>query len=191
VGKLILVLGGVRSGKSSFAQRLAYEIGEDDVLFVATSKAGDEEMQRRIDQHRRERPASWHTLEVQQNVGQAIRARQDCLGHNRPKAILIDCLTVLVSNRLLAFDEAFAPGTEAAVISEVEGLAACAQATLATMIVVSNEVGMGIVPPYPLGRAYRDLLGQANQILARHADEVHLLVAGIPWALKGHPRQQQ
>jgi adenosylcobinamide kinase/adenosylcobinamide-phosphate guanylyltransferase len=96
-------------------------------------------------------------------------------------------MTVLASNRLLAFEDAFAPKVEAAVMGEVNDLIDCVKQVAGTVIVVSNEVGMGLVPPYPLGRAYRDLLGKANQALAAAADRVYLLVAGLPMTLKGGP----
>jgi adenosylcobinamide kinase/adenosylcobinamide-phosphate guanylyltransferase len=178
MGQLILVLGGARSGKSAFAQRLARESSGNQVLFVATASAGDEEMQQRIEKHRRERPEGWRTLEVQRNVGQAI------LEHlGEATVVLVDCLAVLVSN-LLDVEDPFAPEVEMKVEAEVAELAACATQLAGHLIVVSNEVGMGLVPAYPLGRAYRDLLGQANQTLAQKADEVYFLVAGIPLTLK-------
>ncbi len=180
MGRLILVLGGARSGKSTFAQRRARELGGEQVLFVATAGAGDEEMRQRIEKHRRERPKGWQTLEVSQDVGRAIAAHGGAA-----KAILVDCLTLLVANRLGGVEDPFAPEVEASVAAEVQELAACADRLAGALIVVSNEVGMGLVPPYPLGRAYRDLLGQANQALAQKADEVYLLVAGIPLAIKG------
>ncbi len=186
MGRLILVLGGARSGKSTFAQRRAGELGGEQVLFVATAGAGDEEMRQRIEKHRRERPAGWQTLEAPQDVGRAIAAHG-----GMAKVVLVDCLTLLVANRLVSAEDRedredpFAPEVEAAVTAEVQELAACASRMSSDLIVVSNEVGMGLVPPYPMGRAYRDLLGQANQALAQKADEVYLLVAGIPLAIKG------
>ncbi len=192
MGRLILVLGGARSGKSIFAQRRAGELGGEQVLFVATASAGDEEMRQRIEKHRRERPAGWQTLEAPQDVGHAIAAHGGAA-----KVVLVDCLTLLVANQLVLVnvgdnagdqegrEDPFAPEVEAAVTAEVQELAACASRMSGDLIVVSNEVGMGLVPPYPMGRAYRDLLGQANQALAQKADEVYLLVAGIPLAIKG------
>jgi adenosylcobinamide kinase/adenosylcobinamide-phosphate guanylyltransferase len=183
MGRLILVLGGARSGKSTFAQRRARELGGEQVLFVATAGAGDEEMRQRIEKHRRERPAGWQTLEAPQDVGRAIAAYG-----GTTKVVLVDCLTLLVANRLGGAEEdqdPFAPEIEAGVAAEVQELAACAERLAGDLIVVSNEVGMGLVPPYPLGRAYRDLLGQANRVLAQKADEVYLLVAGIPLVIKG------
>jgi adenosylcobinamide kinase/adenosylcobinamide-phosphate guanylyltransferase len=179
MGRLILILGGARSGKSTFAQNLATELGGERVLYVATAEAKDDEMRQRIAQHRRERPAGWHTLEALRNVGRAIGEHPA-----QVDAILVDCLTLLISNRLLEFEEAFAPQVEAAVMAEVEELIACARSASGAVILVSNEVGMGLVPPYPLGRAYRDLLGKANQVLAREAGQVHLLVAGLPLTIK-------
>jgi adenosylcobinamide kinase/adenosylcobinamide-phosphate guanylyltransferase len=182
MGELILVLGGARSGKSTFAQQLALEIGGESVVYLATAEAGDDEMRQRIAQHQLDRPPGWRTVEAQQQVGKAIL--ESDAGQ---RAILVDCITLLVSNRLTAFEDPFAPQVEAAVIGEVEDLVACAAQVTGALIAVSNEVGMGLVPPYPLGRAYRDLLGKANQALAAAADKVYFLVAGLPMTLKGPP----
>ena len=180
MGQLILVLGGARSGKSCFAQQLARKLGGEQVLFVATAGAGDEEMQRRIEEHRQGRPAGWRTLEAQRDVGQSI------LEHvGEAKVVLVDCLTLLISNLLVDIQDPFALEVEAKVMIEAQALAVCAEQLTGDLIVISNEVGQGLVPPYPLGRAYRDLLGQVNQMLAHKADEVYLLVAGIPLAIKG------
>lgn len=191
MGKLTLVLGGARSGKSSYAEQLVRESGGDQVLYVATARAGDDEMRERVRKHQQSRPAAWRTLEAPENIGSAVMASA-----GDAKAILIDCLTVLVANYLLAvagpeddpFGEPsadpFQVAIEERVKAEVESIAACARQLTADVVVVSNEVGMGVVPPYDLGRAYRDLLGRANQIMARHADEVYLLVAGIPMRIK-------
>lgn len=179
MGRLILVLGGARSGKSTFAEQKAQELGGERVLYVATAHAGDEEMQRRIEKHRRERPAGWQTLEVQRNVGPAVLEYA-----GEAEVVLLDCLTVLVSNLLIGVDDTIAPEAEEKVAAEVNGLIDCAERLSGHLIVVSNEVGMGLVPAYPLGRTYRDLLGWANQALAQQADEVYLLVAGLPLTLK-------
>ncbi|MFZ6031420.1 MAG: cobamide remodeling phosphodiesterase CbiR [Chloroflexota bacterium] len=177
--RLTLLLGGARSGKSTHAQDLAHSLG-NDVLYVATATAGDEEMAQRIANHRAERPAHWRTLEAPANTGAAIQAVDP-----PPEVILLDCLTLLVSNVLLALPED-AGETEAAqaVDQALDALLAAFRASKARWIVVSNEVGMGLVPPYPLGRLYRDVLGRANQRLARSAGEVLLLVAGLPVNLK-------
>ena len=176
---LTLVLGGARSGKSAYAQSLARERGGDDVLFVATAQALDDEMRARIEAHRRDRPAAWRTLEAPRRAGEAIAQAE-------PRAImLVDCLTLLVSNAVLALPEsAGAQEAEKAALAEVEGLLAAYERGTASWIVISNEVGLGLVPPYPVGRAYRDALGRANQRLAAEADEVLLMVAGIPMQVK-------
>ena len=180
MGRLLLVLGGARSGKSAYAQRLAQELGGDHVLFVATAEAGDEDMAQRIARHQQERPASWRTLETPRQVGRAIALHRDDTA-----VVVIDCLTLLVSNTLLhcgaSPDHVVA---EAAVQEEVAALLQTCQARAAACIVVSNEVGLGLVPDNPLGRLYRDLLGKANQALAAHAEAVYFMVAGLPVDVK-------
>ena len=180
---LTLILGGARSGKSHYAQHLAETISSGAVLFVATAEAHDSEMERRIADHKRARPPHWHTLEAPRGVGRAIL--EIAQTRERFGAILIDCLTVLTSNLLMDADDVFSDEIEQAVMEEVHEVIACAEQLPVPVIVVSNQVGCGLVPPYPLGRVYRDLLGRANQILARTADRVVLLVAGIPRTMKG------
>jgi adenosylcobinamide kinase/adenosylcobinamide-phosphate guanylyltransferase len=178
--KLILVLGGARSGKSSYAQDLALKVGGPDVLYLATAQAFDGEMQARIAAHQAERPAGWCTLEAPSLIGAPIA--EAAAGK---RVVLMDCMTLLASNALLsAGEDAPASVAEAAVAAEAAALLAACRAGEATWIVVSNEVGMGLVPPYPLGRVYRDALGRANQTLAAAADRVYLLVAGIPMTVK-------
>jgi adenosylcobinamide kinase/adenosylcobinamide-phosphate guanylyltransferase len=177
--RLTLILGGARSGKSAFAQRLATERGRT-VLYVATAEAGDEEMAGRIAVHRAQRPALWQTLEATRGVGIAIRAEP-----RRADVILVDCLTLLASNVISPLPEPVtAEVVETALNAEVEALLAAYAEGDAEWIVVSNEVGLGLVPPYPLGRVYRDALGRANQQLAAMADEVIFMMAGLPLRLK-------
>ena len=176
--ELILILGGARSGKSSYAERLARERG-GEVLFVATATAGDEEMAARIAAHRAARPASWRTLEAPTDVAARVA------GANDPApTIVLDCLTLLVSNLLLAHEAAGETTVARAVEAEIDALLVQVDLGAAAWIVVSNEVGMGLVPPYPLGRAYRDLLGRVNARIAARADRAYLLVAGLPLNLK-------
>ena len=199
MGKLTLLLGGARSGKSSYAEKRAKELGGDNVLYVATSETKDEEMVERVIKHRSERPSAWVTVEAPRNVAQALRQAQDtALRQERSgeRVILLDCITFLVANHLMdtaapeddPFDDPssdpFDAQIEAEVVADVEDLITYVKETDVEMLVVSNEVGLGVVPPYELGRAYRDILGRANQILARHADEVLLFVAGIPMKVK-------
>jgi adenosylcobinamide kinase / adenosylcobinamide-phosphate guanylyltransferase len=174
--KIVLVLGGVRSGKSRFGQDLAHELGGNDLLFVATAESRDDEMALRIQRHREDRPATWTTLEQPLGVGYAIAAiATKCI----PKVILLDCLTLLVSNILLKHHDDFA-AAEAGVRAEVASLVAAVRHHGATLVVVSGEVGMGVVPESSLGRQFRDLLGWANQSLAQHASATYLMVAGLP-----------
>lgn len=176
--KLILLLGGARSGKSTLAERMAVELG-GDVLYVATAQAFDDEMRERIATHQQARPHGWQTLEAPIRVGEQLRERA------LPPVILIDCITLLATNALLALPEDCTQlDANQAILAEIERLLAVQQSGDSTWIVVSNEVGMGVVPPYRLGRLYRDALGAANQRLAKAADEVYLLVAGLSWRLK-------
>jgi adenosylcobinamide kinase/adenosylcobinamide-phosphate guanylyltransferase len=191
MGKITLILGGARSGKSTYAEIRAKELVGDSVLYVATSEAKDEEMVERVKKHRSKRLPAWRTVEAPRNVAQAIRQ-----GRRGEKVVLLDCMTFLVANHLMdaaapeddPFDspsaDPFDEQIEADLVAEVDALIAYVQENDFEILIVSNEVGLGIVPPYELGRAYRDILGRVNQILARHADEVQLLVAGIPMKVK-------
>lgn len=194
--KFILILGGARSGKSTFAQSLAAKLGKK-VLFVATGEPLDEEMASRIEEHKRMRPRNWRTLEIDTKLGQRLKGQiKDA------DVVLLDCLTLLVSNILTKEDrkplsspltgkdegeskiaEALS-GAEKHVMAEIEDLLDCINKHEGDFIVVSNEVGLGLVPDNKLGRVYRDLLGRANQLLAQHASEVYLMVSGIPVKIK-------
>ncbi len=178
----VLILGGIRSGKSRFAVELAARRGQR-VLFVATALAGDGEMRRRIRAHRRARPPQWRTLEAPREVGQSIlRDRGDA------EVVVVDCMAMLVNNVMQESGQVSgrlrSGVVERAVLAEVEKLIQCMKETPANFILVSNEVGSGIVPANRLARLYSELLGRANQLLASAADEVYLMVAGIPMPLK-------
>ena len=176
---LTLILGGVRSGKTSYAQEQARQIG-GNVLYVATASAGDEEMRMRIEAHRAARPAEWQTLEATLQVGEALISNQV-----RTQVVIVDCVTLLVSNVLLSFSEDAAfDEVEQKVQAEIDALLKAHSKIGGQWFIVSNEVGLGLVPPYPLGRFYRDLLGWANQTLVRSADRVIFMVAGIPTVIK-------
>jgi adenosylcobinamide kinase/adenosylcobinamide-phosphate guanylyltransferase len=180
--RLTLILGGARSGKSTYAEQLAQAAAASGqaVLYVATAAALDEEMAQRIHAHQARRPASWETLEATREVGAAI-ARRAPQGF-----VLLDCLTLLASNVLLALPEtAGQDAYQAALDAEVEALLAAFAAAPGEWVIVSNEVGLGLVPPYPLGRLYRDGLGRANQRLAQAAGRVLFMVAGLPMTVKG------
>ena len=172
---LTLVLGGVRAGKSSYAQRLAARGRR--VLFVATAEAGDEEMKARIAAHRKGRPPGWDTLEEPIDLAGAMRP----LLH-RYNTVLLDCLTLWVSNLLLKD-----PDLESArrdILPEAERLLELYRSGDASWIVVSNEVGLGVMPPTELGRVYADELGRLNQLVAAEADDVYLMAAGLPLRIK-------
>jgi adenosylcobinamide kinase/adenosylcobinamide-phosphate guanylyltransferase len=180
MGRLILVTGGARSGKSALAEQLAETLGGDQVLFVATAEARDEDMARRIAAHRLSRPAAWLTEEAPREAGRRLRA---ALGGRR--VAVVDCLTLLVSNTILTLgDSPSLAEAESLVAREIDDLIEACDATSATVIVVSNEVGLGLVPINTLGRVFRDTLGRANQSLAARAESVYMLVAGIPIDLK-------
>jgi len=181
--KNILITGGARSGKSHLAQELARSSGKR-VLFVATATAGDEEMRHRIEKHRQSRPPAWSTLEVTGHVGQHIRQ-----GIGPAQVVIVDCITLLVGNVFSRYlDQTGEPFdaslVEKEVISEIGELAECIKQVNACFIIVTNEVGLGLVPTDKVGRLYRDLLGKANQLLAERADEVYLMVAGLPLRIK-------
>ena len=179
MGQLTLILGGARSGKTSYAQEQARQIG-GNVLYVATAAAGDDEMRMRIEAHRASRPAEWQTLEATLQVGETLISNQV-----RAQVVIIDCITLLVSNVLLSFSEDAAfDEVEQKVQAEIDALLKAHSKIGGQWLIVSNEVGLGLVPPYPLGRVYRDLLGWANQTLARSADRVIFMVAGIPTIMK-------
>jgi adenosylcobinamide kinase/adenosylcobinamide-phosphate guanylyltransferase len=175
---MTFILGGARSGKSRLAQELAAKLGKR-VLFVATGEPLDEEMNARIEVHKRSRPSTWKTLETPTNVAKVMRGK---IGD--AEVVIIDCLTLLVSN-LMGTEDIDAETLEKKVTAELKELVAFMRTTEAHFIIVSNEVGLGLVSPYPAGRVYRDALGMANQMLAKNADEVYLMVAGIAIPLKG------
>ena len=177
VNGMTLILGGARSGKSTFAEKIAREAGKP-VLYIATATAGDNEMAERIRDHQASRPAEWQTLELPHAIGRNLSA---------PVApvVIVDCITLLVSNILLSFPESI-PAEEVMhkIKVEIDELIAAQARCGGQWLVVSNEVGLGLVPPYPLGRIYRDALGFSNQALAREASRVILMVAGIPMVIK-------
>lgn len=186
IAQLTFILGGARSGKSRFALRLA-ATSKRSVAFIATATASDQEMVERIRRHRAERPGDWYTFEEPLRLGWAIQQAASVAD-----VLLLDCLTLWLSNLLLSQGRAeseiapVSPELEAHVLGEVERLLQAARALRPDqqLIVVSNEVGLGIVPFSPLGRGYRDLLGLVNQRLARAAARAYFLIAGLPLDLK-------
>jgi adenosylcobinamide kinase/adenosylcobinamide-phosphate guanylyltransferase len=173
MGELVFILGPARSGKSRLAEELASQYGQD-VLYLATLQPADEEMQRRVITHRASRPAHWRTLEASLDV---VAALEDAAAYD---ACILDSLTLWVSNLLLATTPKgdAAGSTRDQSLAKVQALAAWQAQAASPLIVVSNEVGGGVVPEYALGRAFRDILGEANQALAVAADAFYYLFAG-------------
>lgn len=179
MGRLILILGGARSGKSAYAQKIAKRLqGERGAIYIATTVAGDGEMEERIARHRAARPPSWKTVEAPQKAARAIEA----IGEEG-EVIILDCLTLLISNLML--DKAETTVREEDILGEVESLVEAARRAKSQVIVVSNEVGLGVVPTTKVGRLFRDIAGRANQLVAREADEVYVMWAGMATRVKG------
>ncbi len=186
--RFLFVLGGARSGKSAWAQCEARKRGGRAVLFIATALPHDKEMKRRIARHRRDRAAfGWATWEaVEGSLAEGLSA----VWKSSYRLILLDCATLWIS-RLLC--EAGGSRTEKEIETRIEietkAFLRAWKQTMADLIIVSNEVGMGLVPERPLGRLFRDIQGRFNQRLAAEADEVVLLVAGLPLWLKRHRKE--
>jgi adenosylcobinamide kinase/adenosylcobinamide-phosphate guanylyltransferase len=184
--RLILVTGGARSGKSTYAEQLV-QSGRRSVAYIATATAGDEDMRDRIARHQAARPSSWHTIEEPLRLADAVH-RAAALADT----ILLDCITVWLSNWLLVQDELISvESTPASVycegaLQEIEALLEEAAALDAAkkLVIVTNEVGLGIVPAFALGRVYRDVLGVVNRRLAQEAARVYLLVSGLAVDIK-------
>lgn len=169
-GPITLVLGGARSGKSAYAEAL---IGGASAVYLATGQAGDDEMAARIAHHRRRRGANWTTVEEPVALAAALRA------WSRPeRPVLVDCLTLWVSNLLLANRD---------VAEEAEVLITALAEMPGSVVLVANEVGLGIVPEHALARRFRDEAGRLNQAVAAVAQRVVFMAAGLPMVLKGSP----
>lgn len=182
--KLVMVTGGARSGKSTFAEQLSEQWGTK-ATYIATAQAFDAEMQERISMHRKRRGPGWITREAPFDVVTVLREASA-----ETPVILLDCLTLYVTNHLLRNIQGEQPEMMCSkdcvevVMKAVRDLTVAAKSVSATVIVVTNEVGMGIVPDNVLSRAFRDVAGFANQCLAEAADEVYIVVSGIPLKLK-------
>lgn len=183
---MILVTGGARSGKSSFAEDYVKKIGAlDEVLYIATAIAFDEGMKNRIKKHRESRPKEWETLERYKDFAYF----KDNNIYKNKKVILLDCMTLLISNLLLEYKGDFDKISE----EEIDKLEEYIDQEVSDfleafsdkkIVIVTNEVGMGLVPAYKLGSVFRDIAGRINQKIAKRADEVYFLVSGIPMKVK-------
>ena len=178
--RIILVTGGARSGKSRFAE--TFYANTDDVVYIATCQPSDEEMRERVELHRKSRPESWLTFEGSRDLHRAVSAQ---------KHYLLDCLGILCSNIMFELskdDERISPKRqqeiESTVLKEIQTLILNIREIQGTLVIVTNEVGLSIVPEHHVSRVYRDILGRVNQAVAALCDEVYLVVCGIPVKIK-------
>ena len=175
--RIVLVTGGSRSGKSAYAEKLGESIS-DDRVYIATCPPIDEEIQKRIARHKRERAGKgWKTIEEERDVSGVIHSLKNA------KVVVVDCLTLWINNILFGLDDGQLP-SEDDIVRDCETLISACDAFAGSVIFVTNEVGMGLVPADPVSRRYRDLVGRCNQTIARGADQVVFMVSGIPFHLK-------
>ncbi len=186
MGKIVFITGGARSGKSTFAESMLN--AHDNVVYIATAIPFDEEMKERIKIHRSRRNSNWQTFESYKNIASIISKADENTGY-----ILLDCLTIMISNLMIIengmeeenINSESAKKTEKIIESEIQNIIISAKKFKGKTIIVSNEVGMSIVPAAPLGRYFRDVAGRSNQTVAQSADEVYLMISGIPVKIKG------
>ncbi|MDP4125518.1 MAG: bifunctional adenosylcobinamide kinase/adenosylcobinamide-phosphate guanylyltransferase [Bacillota bacterium] len=188
MSQFTLITGGARSGKSQFAELLAAST-KRPVIYIATAQVWDDEMARRVRKHQEQRPSTWRLIEEPQNIRETLLQLKDEDG-----VILLDCVTLWLSNLLLQgqtkptstseLNQVKFSDLEPQIAAEVDEVARLAREIKPQVIFVTNEIGQGIVPEYPLSRAYRDVVGRCNRILAQSANEVYLVVAGFPMEIK-------
>ena len=186
MAKIILITGGARSGKSTYAEKLAME-ENTKVLYVATSIPFDVEMKERVKKHRLRRPSNWDTFEGYKDLKNIFT--NSSLDFD---VVLLDCITIMVTNLILektgenieSFSEEELNEIEREILKEIDDFLDAGMATTKSIILVTNEVGLGIVPEYKLARFFRDIAGRVNQYIASRAEEVFLVVCGIPVKVK-------
>ena len=178
MGKITLILGGARSGKSQFALKLAQKTARS-VVFIATATVSDREMRRRIKLHRKNRPSYWKTIEEPKKLSFLVKRIS-----KKTDLIIIDCMTIFISNLILEGKSDYS------IQNEVNSALRTIRKSGFNSLIVSNEVGMGIVPDNPLARRFRDLAGKINQSIAAASDEAYLMVSGLPLKLKGADNEQ-
>lgn len=184
MSKVIMITGGSRSGKSVLAEEKAIEYGKRSVLYIATAIPVDEDMKERIRIHQERRDSEWGTYEGYRDLGEIIKTTQK-------NTILLDCVTVLITNILCEEDRDFdtvdkkeIEDLEADIMLELSNIIKGARDGDKTLILVTNEVGMSMVSSYRLGRIFSDISGKANQLLASLSDEVYISISGLPLRLK-------
>lgn len=186
MSKIILVTGGARSGKSTLAEKLTKEIGKN-IVYIATSIITDDDMQDRVNKHKQSRPEEWTTIERFSNFNEMI-GYNDFLNSD---TVLLDCMTIMVTNLLFENEVDFDTCSmdiineiEKNIFIEVKKLLNVMKENEKNIIIVTNELGMGLVPAYRLGSIFRDIAGRINQYIANEADDVYLTVSGIPVKIK-------
>lgn len=175
---IILIQGGARSGKSSFAELIARKKSGLDVIYLASGVVTDKEMELRIEKHKKQRPAEWKTVEEAYNISSYLETVP------AEKTILFDCLTTYISNLLFKKENKEFSKKEAEILKEVEEILKTARRKNLNLIIVHNESGMGVVPASKLGREFRDISGRAARLAACYAEEVYLVQAGLPLEIK-------
>ena len=178
MARTIFITGGARSGKSRFAEGLAHQFGAP-LGYLATAQPLDAEMGERIRQHRERRGTAWQTMEEPLHLSQCLAANDGI-----HKAILVDCVTLWLSNLMMHNQDDQGEDVEERIMDNVSRLAGTLREMATPVILVSNEVGQGIVPENRMARLFRDIVGRTNQLLAAAADEVHVVISGIPLRLK-------
>lgn len=186
MAKIILVTGGARSGKSSFAEKMCENIGTE-IAYIATAIPFDDGMLDRIKKHREQRPSEWETFEISRNIDKNIKDIS-----LKKDTVLLDCITVLVNNIMFEEDVNWdncshdvIDEIEEKIKVEIKALIEAVKNTNLNFIMVTNEVGLGIVPENRLARIYRDIAGRVNQILGQYSNEIYLVVCGAPLKIKG------
>lgn len=186
MGKIIYVTGGTRSGKSSFAEKVVFQLNKEKI-YVATAISFDEEMKERVRLHRIQRGENWITIEGYKDVDKLLEQYKNLNG-----VVLLDCLTNLVTNNMIMDKDLDWDNLSQEVLKEIENdiknqiqnLVRFIKNSSLDMVIVSNEVGMGLVPPYALGRYFRDIGGRMNQLIGKECDEAYLIVSGLELKLK-------
>ena len=179
MSKLILVLGGAKSGKSFYAEKLVKD--SLNVVYIATAEVRDDEMSRRVKNHQKRRPVEWQTIEAPFELKEALSGCDKTTEY-----VIVDCVTIFITNQLLKYEGVDDDASDSLnmVVEQIKVICDSAKKIDATVIMVSNEVGFGIVPENRLARVFRDLAGKVNQVVASMSDEVFFVIAGIAQKIK-------
>ncbi len=186
MSKIIFVTGGARSGKSHYAESVVKELG-GNIGYIATAKVTDDDMAERVAHHRASRPKEWPTFEQYKSFETLLGDD----GFMSCDTLILDCLTILITNNMFDFDVDYdsvpvkdVQKIEDQISDEIVALLAVVRNLEMNLVIVSNEVGLGVVPPYRLGNLFRDIAGRMNQMVAAEADEAYFIVSGLPMKLK-------